>query len=96
MLAKKEDVNDDTLAAQEPLERTDSKTVCCWCCQSGPITARCWLAQTGYAPGQAVLFNGHVDNKSRSPLVATRLELVEVGRPSTSVAVNSQTCACLP
>lgn len=54
--------------------------MCCWCCQSGPITARCWLAQTGYAPGQAVLFNGHVDNKSRSPLVATRLELVEKSR----------------
>jgi len=59
------------------VENGDSKTVCCWCCQSGPITASCWLPKSGYVPGESVIFCGQVENLSKSPLNSTTVRLIE-------------------
>lgn len=66
---------------QIPVKNEETKTVCCLCCQSGPITAIAWLPKSGYVPGETILFCGRVDNKSRSRLLHTSVRLVEVYTP---------------
>ncbi|XP_046650076.1 arrestin domain-containing protein 3-like [Daphnia pulicaria] len=63
--------------ASIPVKNEETKTVCCLCCQSGPITAIAWLPKSGYVPGETILFCGRVDNKSRSRLLHTSVRLVE-------------------
>ncbi|KAK4019586.1 arrestin domain-containing protein 3 [Daphnia magna] len=63
--------------ASIPVKNEETKTVCCLCCQSGPITAIAWLPKSGYVPGETILFCGRVDNKSRSRLLQTSVRLVE-------------------
>ena len=57
---------------------TDSKTLGFWCCKSGPITAKTWINQVGFAPGQTLYFNAQVENTSRKQMRASRVQLVEV------------------
>lgn len=61
-----------------PGSATDSKTICCCCCSSGPISARCWMTQSGYIPGQTVYFNGEVENRSGKMMDSSTVRLVEV------------------
>jgi len=62
---------------QKRVKNGDTKTVCCWCCQSRPITASCWLPKSGYVPGETIVFCGHVENLSKSALSSTAVQLVE-------------------
>jgi hypothetical protein len=71
---------------QIPVKNEETKTVCCLCCQSGPITAIAWLPKSGYVPGETILFCGRVDNKSRSRLLHTSVRLVEVYTPISTQA----------
>ena len=43
---------------------TESTTLGCCCWESGPITAKCWIEQSDYVPGQTLHFNGDVENRS--------------------------------
>ena len=66
--------------AQIPVKNEEIKTICCLCCQSGPITAVGWLPKSGFVPGETILFCGTVDNRSGSRLHQTAVRLVEVYR----------------
>ena len=62
---------------QEPAQVTDSKTICCWCCASGPISARVWIDRTGYVPGQLVPFCAQVENRSGRQMLGSKVQLVQ-------------------
>ncbi|KAL5005003.1 hypothetical protein ScPMuIL_018459 [Solemya velum] len=55
-----------------------SKTICCLCCASGPITSHFRIDKRGYVPGETIVVNGDVvNNSSRNILsVAAILEMV--------------------
>jgi len=61
-----------------PTSSTATKTLGCWCCKSGPITAKAWLSQTGHVPGQTLYFNAEVENLSGKKMRGSRVQLVEV------------------
>ena len=48
------------------------------CCKSKPITARAWIDQIGYVPGEKILFNGRVDNPTGKTMRQSKVQLVEV------------------
>jgi len=70
------DLNADPRAAKS-VRNEESKTLCCWCCRSGPITVSCWLPKSGYVPGERIIFCGQIENQSASPLHSTTVQLVE-------------------
>ena len=61
-----------------PTSSTATKTLGCWCCKSGPITAKAWLSQTGHVPGQTLYLNAEVENCSGKKMRGSRVQLVEV------------------
>ena len=73
---------------QMPAKNEDSKTICCWCCQSGPITAYVWIEKSGYVSGEPILFCGQVENHSRSRLLSTSVQLVEASCPNLTFLLN--------
>lgn len=50
---------------QEPTEIQNFKYLCCWCCKSGPITGILRICRTGYVPGDSILFDFTIKNRSR-------------------------------
>ena len=66
------------MSKQMPTSSTATKTLGCWCCKSGPITAKAWLSQTGHVPGQTLYFNAEVENLSGKKMRGSRVQLVEV------------------
>ncbi|XP_048733659.2 arrestin domain-containing protein 17-like [Ostrea edulis] len=52
-------------AAEEPTEIQNFKYLCCWCCKSGPITGILRICRTGYVPGDSILFDFTIKNRSR-------------------------------
>ncbi len=61
-----------------PTSSTATKTLGCWCCKSGPITAKAWLSQTGHVPGQTLYLNAEIENLSRKKMRGSKVQLVEV------------------
>ena len=49
---------------QEPARATVTKTVCCWCCASGPITLTAEIPRTGFCIGEVIPLNVHLENGS--------------------------------
>ena len=64
--------------AENPGHSTDHKSLCCLCCQSGPITAAIHSNRTGYVPGEIIGFNAEVENSSDRLMNGSFLNLVEV------------------
>ncbi|BES94350.1 Arrestin (or S-antigen), N-terminal domain [Nesidiocoris tenuis] len=50
--------------AKEPVKKDASKTFCCWCCQSGPLSLVVCMPYTGIVPGQTFPVTIEVDNAS--------------------------------
>ncbi|ESO88266.1 hypothetical protein LOTGIDRAFT_165704 [Lottia gigantea] len=50
--------------ASEPRQGHDEKTLCCWCCKSGPISAVFRIDRGGYVPGEAITLNVEINNSS--------------------------------
>ncbi|CAL4115511.1 unnamed protein product, partial [Meganyctiphanes norvegica] len=50
--------------AKHPIEKQDHKTLCCWCCKSGPISIVLRIPRSGYVPGESIVINCECDNKS--------------------------------
>ncbi|XP_050403342.1 arrestin domain-containing protein 3 [Patella vulgata] len=44
---------------------TDQKTLCCLCCESGPISAVLRLDRLGFVPGEGIPISGEINNGSR-------------------------------
>ncbi|XP_048733656.1 arrestin domain-containing protein 3-like [Ostrea edulis] len=57
------DLNQEPLATNGA-DATDSKMLCCWCCESGPITGTIKVNRVGYVPGESVYFEASVQNMS--------------------------------
>ena len=49
---------------QDPVTRNNSKTLCCLCCESGPIQAQVQINRAGYVPGEYIYVNATVDNST--------------------------------
>ncbi|CAH1798041.1 unnamed protein product [Owenia fusiformis] len=56
------------------LEGRDQKTLCCWCCASGPISATVRIAKQGYVPGEPIYINAKIENNSSRKMRASRVE----------------------
>ncbi|BFZ02494.1 hypothetical protein BsWGS_05532 [Bradybaena similaris] len=46
------------------LQGSNEKTLCCWCCKSGPIQADFYVDRTGYVPGEAIRLFAVISNGS--------------------------------
>ncbi len=46
--------------------------------KSGLITAKYWIEQSGYVPGQTLHFNGDVENRSGKVMNGSRVRFIEV------------------
>ncbi|XP_050687693.1 arrestin domain-containing protein 17-like isoform X2 [Eriocheir sinensis] len=55
-----------------------SKNLCCFCCQTGPITLAARIPRRGYVPGEKIYVNAEVDNISSRNTRRTRLLLLQV------------------
>lgn len=53
-----------------------SKTLCCLCCESGPITGSLQLARLGYVPGEKIMVQGEVSNLSRRAMKNHQINLL--------------------
>ncbi|CAH1798042.1 unnamed protein product [Owenia fusiformis] len=60
------------------LEGRDQKTLCCWCCASGPISATVRIAKQGYVPGEPIYINAKIENNSSRKMRASRVEFKQV------------------
>jgi len=58
--------------------RQDMKTLCCWCCKSGPIEAQVHLDHTGYVPGQQIRISADITNGSNRVIDGSRAQLVMI------------------
>ena len=61
--------------ALAPRTGNNSKTLCCLCCESGPISAQFHIDRTGYVPGEFITLNGEVTNRSNRTMENSRVEL---------------------
>ncbi|ELU04845.1 hypothetical protein CAPTEDRAFT_173828 [Capitella teleta] len=61
--------------ALAPQSGTNSKTLCCLCCESGPITAQFHIDRCGYVPGEFIVLSGEVSNHTNRTMDDNRVEL---------------------
>ncbi|XP_048735830.2 arrestin domain-containing protein 3-like [Ostrea edulis] len=77
------DLNQQPLATNGA-EATDSKMLCCWCCESGPITGTIKVNRVGYVPGESLYFEASVQNMSnRVCRMSAAFEMVTVFQAKT-------------
>ena len=55
-----------------PINAEDEKTICCLCCQSGPLSLFAQLDRAGYCPGEAIAITTHVKNFTNREMRGTR------------------------
>ncbi|XP_077969933.1 arrestin domain-containing protein 3-like [Styela clava] len=60
-----------------PSGHSDTKTLCCWCCTSGPIEAEFHTDRSGYVPGEYILINAAITNSSNSKVKYTSAQLMQ-------------------
>jgi len=65
------------LACQRKKQVEKQKTVCCFCCASGTISATMVLDRTGYEPGDVIFISGRVENDSRRRIAHTEFTLTQ-------------------
>ncbi|XP_069747009.1 arrestin domain-containing protein 3-like isoform X2 [Narcine bancroftii] len=53
----------------EPLMATDEKTICCWCCASGPIILNAKIERKGYIVGESIQIVAEIENHSSRTVV---------------------------
>ncbi|KAK3098627.1 hypothetical protein FSP39_021371 [Pinctada imbricata] len=58
-------------------EYEDSKTLCCLCCETGPITAKLRVDRMGHVCGEAIIPKGEVINKSSRDIRLLTLKLIQ-------------------
>ncbi|KAL5003995.1 hypothetical protein ScPMuIL_017451 [Solemya velum] len=61
--------------AGTPDQKQMSKTLCCLCCVTGPVTVCFRIDKRGYAPGESILISGEVVNNSSRKILAITARL---------------------
>ncbi|XP_033749654.1 arrestin domain-containing protein 3-like [Pecten maximus] len=61
--------------ARMPTQMQDTKTGCCWCCETGPVTCMMRLDKQGYVPGESIYINAEVTNNGTSSISKTTISL---------------------
>ncbi|XP_076373660.1 arrestin domain-containing protein 3-like isoform X2 [Tachypleus tridentatus] len=51
------------------VEKTTEKTLCCWCCTSGPISLYARIDRKGYCPGESIAITADFENLSSRTIV---------------------------
>uniref|UniRef100_H2Y4Z2 Arrestin C-terminal-like domain-containing protein n=1 Tax=Ciona savignyi TaxID=51511 RepID=H2Y4Z2_CIOSA len=64
-------------SARHPATVNDSKTLCCLCCASAPITAQVHIDRMGFVPGEFISINASVENGSTSKLPGTSASIIQ-------------------
>lgn len=67
----------DALISQQ---RVNTKTLCCWCCASGPIEATVRINRKGYVPGEDIPICAEISNGSNRSVSGTKAELIMTTR----------------
>lgn len=52
-----------------PVENSVEKTLCCWCCTSGPITLYARTDRKGYCPGESIAITADFENHSSRTII---------------------------
>uniref|UniRef100_A0A224XNV0 Putative arrestin domain protein n=1 Tax=Panstrongylus lignarius TaxID=156445 RepID=A0A224XNV0_9HEMI len=63
--------------AKEPVKKEETKTFCCFCCKSGPLTLVACVPHTGYVPGQEIPVTVEVDNASNTTVDSIELKIMK-------------------
>ncbi|XP_071794769.1 arrestin domain-containing protein 3-like [Asterias amurensis] len=63
--------------ARYPLQGNDSKTVCCWCCASGPILTQASTDKGAYVPGETIFVSCNIENNSNRNIVDLNAKLIQ-------------------
>ncbi|XP_064620480.1 arrestin domain-containing protein 3-like [Lineus longissimus] len=58
-----------------PEQREKQKTLCCLCCESGPIQVVFRMEKTGYVPGEAIPLNAEITNNSNRTVFRSKAGL---------------------
>ncbi|XP_071483476.1 arrestin domain-containing protein 3-like [Diadema antillarum] len=53
------------------------KTVCCLCCESGPIRIEAYLDKSGYAPGESILITMNLNNQTGRDIISLKAALIQ-------------------
>ncbi|CAG5135197.1 unnamed protein product [Candidula unifasciata] len=57
------------------VQGSNQKTLCCWCCKSGPIQATFHIDRTGYVPGEAIRLFAEINNGSNRKMDKSYVDL---------------------
>jgi hypothetical protein len=52
-----------------PINNQAYKTICCWCCASGPISLIIRSDRRGYCPGESILLTAHFQNTANRTII---------------------------
>ncbi|BFZ02476.1 hypothetical protein BsWGS_05515 [Bradybaena similaris] len=57
------------------IQGANQKTLCCWCCKSGPIHATFYVDRAGYVPGEAIQLFATINNGSNRKMDKSYVDL---------------------
>ncbi|XP_046556375.1 arrestin domain-containing protein 3-like isoform X1 [Haliotis rubra] len=63
--------------AKKPNRRSKSKTLCCLCCTSGPISATFSIDRQGYVIGEEIIINAEIENLSNKRVKKSKVVLMQ-------------------
>jgi len=55
----------------------NSKTLGCLCCEDGPLEADATISKTGYAAGEHIVVNSHIENHCKKPMERIEVKVVQ-------------------
>eukprot|EP00095_Tigriopus_kingsejongensis_P010743 maker-scaffold277_size226016-snap-gene-0.23 protein:Tk10743 transcript:maker-scaffold277_size226016-snap-gene-0.23-mRNA-1 annotation:"arrestin domain-containing protein 3" len=61
-----------------PVQVMDHKNLCCFCCRSGPISAVVRMPKTGFVPGEVLVLDAEVENKSSRTMNRSQVRLMQI------------------
>ena len=62
---------------RQPATGLKTKIICCCCCKSDPIIAKVSILKCGYVPGEELVFNASIDNKSNYVMKSISLKIIQ-------------------
>lgn len=71
------DLNQLSPTLRQPYGLSETKILCCGCCASDPITATFNVLKCGFVPGESLIYNISIDNKSNRDVIETTIKLVQ-------------------
>ncbi|XP_076033484.1 arrestin domain-containing protein 3-like [Oratosquilla oratoria] len=60
-----------------PVQRNETKHLCCWCCKSGPISVVLNIDKTGFVSGESMPINAECTNMSNRCMNKTKAKIVQ-------------------